>query len=123
VVTGRLVDVSPCRHVDAALVTVFTSGATTALTDAGAPNPSGLASALSAGQAPEILASAPPQARAQPADVLSSGYVDGLRDVFLACGIGGIVGGLLVLWLVRAPAPTDAGQRPAEYAAPEPAAR
>jgi EmrB/QacA subfamily drug resistance transporter len=107
----------------AALGTVFTSGATAALTDAGAPNPSGLASALSAGQAPKILASAPPQARAQLADVLSSGYADGLRDVFLACGIGGIVGGLLVLWLVRAAAPTDAGQRSAEDAAPEPAAR
>jgi hypothetical protein len=106
----------------AALGTVFTSGATRALRDAGAPNPSGLASALSAGQAPKILASASPQARGQLADVLSSGYADGLRDVFLACGIGGIVGGLLVLWLVRAAAPTDSGQRSTEDAAPEPAA-
>jgi hypothetical protein len=107
----------------AVLGTVFTSAATRALTDAGAPNPSGLASRLSAGQAPKILASADPGARGQLAHVLSSGYADGLRDVFLACGMGGIVGGLLVLWLVRAAAPTEAAQRPAEDAALEPAAR
>jgi hypothetical protein len=107
----------------AVLGTVFTSGATSALRDAGAPKPSELASALSAGQAPRILASADPAARGRLADVLAAGYADGLRDVFLACGIGGIVGGLLVLWLVRAAAPTESAERQAEDAAPEPAAR
>jgi hypothetical protein len=107
----------------AVLGTVFTTGATSALKDAGAPDPSGLASGLSAGQAPKILAAADPAARGQLADLLSSGYADGLRDVFLACGIGGVVGGLLVLWLVRAAAPTEAADRPAQDAASETAAR
>ena len=71
----------------------------------------------------QILAAADPGARGQLADVLAAGYADGLRDVFLACGIGGVVGGLLVLWLVRAAAPTDSAQRPAGDAAREPAAR
>jgi predicted MFS family arabinose efflux permease len=104
----------------AGLGTVFTSRATQALRDAGAADPTGLASALSAGQAPKILASADPGARGQLAGVLSSGYADGLREVFLACGVAGIVGGLLVLWLVRAAAPSG---RPAENAAHEPAVR
>jgi hypothetical protein len=104
----------------AVLGTVFTTGATSALRDAGAPNPSRLASALSAGQAPKILAAANPAARGQLADLLSSGYADGLRDVFLACGIGGVVGGLLVLWLVRAAAPTAPTVRDST---PQPAAR
>ena len=106
----------------AVLGTVFTTGAAAALRDASAPDPSGLASALSAGQAPKILAAADPGVRGQLADVLAAGYADGLRDVFLACGIGGVVGGLLVLWLVRAAAPTDSAQRPAGAAAREPAA-
>jgi hypothetical protein len=62
-------------------------------------------------------------ARGHLADVLSSGSADGLRDVFLACGAGGVVGGLLVLWLVRTAAPSDSVRRPCEDAAPEPAAR
>jgi EmrB/QacA subfamily drug resistance transporter len=106
----------------AVLGTVFTTGAAAALRDASAPDPSGLASALSAGQAPKILAAADPAARGRLADLVAAGYADGLRDVFLACGVGGIVGGLLVLWLVRAAAPTDVGQRSAGDAAPQPAA-
>jgi hypothetical protein len=105
----------------AVLGTVFTTGAASALRGAGAPDPSGLATALSAGQAPKILAAADPGAREQLADVLASGYADGLRDVFLACGVAGIVGGLLVLWLVRAAPPGTSAER-AESAEPEPAA-
>jgi hypothetical protein len=41
--------------------------------------------------------------------------------VFLACGVAGIVGGLLVLWLVRAAPPGTSAER-AESAEPEPAA-
>jgi predicted MFS family arabinose efflux permease len=106
----------------AALGTVFTTAATTALRTAGAHDPAGLASALSAGQAPKILAAADPAARGRLADVLASGYADGLRDVFLACGIAGVVGGLLVLWLVRAAAPASSSARSAQQPAPEPAA-
>jgi EmrB/QacA subfamily drug resistance transporter len=107
----------------AVLGTVFTTGAAAALRDAGASDPSGLASALSAGQAPKILAAADPGARGRLADVLASGYADGLRDVFLACGVAGIVGGLLVLWLVRAAPPGEKSAERAESAEPVPAAR
>jgi EmrB/QacA subfamily drug resistance transporter len=104
----------------AALGTVFTTAATSSLRSAGAPNPSGLASALSAGPAGKIAAAVPPQARAKVVSTLGSAYADGLREVFLACGIAGIVGGILVLLLVRA-APPDAGpssQRPEREAEP-----
>src|SRR4051794_36848217 len=106
----------------AVLGTVFTSGATSALRDARASHPSGLASALSAGQAQKIVASADPGVRGRLAEVLAAGYADGLRDVFLACGVAGVVGGLLVLWLVRAAAP-ESGSAPQHSAAREPAAR
>jgi hypothetical protein len=92
----------------AVLGTVFTTGAVSLLRDAGTPDPSGLASALSAGQAPQLVASADPAMRGGFADLLGAAYADGLRDVFLACGAAGIVGGLLVLLLVRA-APPGAG--------------
>jgi len=107
----------------AALGTVFTTAAASALRTTGANDPAGLASALSAGQAPKILAAADPAARGRLADVLASGYAAGLREAFLACGIAGVVGGLLVLWLVRAAAPTSSADRTARNAAPEPAAR
>jgi hypothetical protein len=101
----------------AVLGTVFTTGAASVLRGAGSADPSGLASALSAGQAPRILAGADPGARAGLTDLLGSAYADGLRDVFLACGAAGIVGGLLVLLLVRA-APPGAGHERARHAAP-----
>jgi EmrB/QacA subfamily drug resistance transporter len=92
----------------AALGTVFTTAATSSLRTAGAHDPSGLASALSAGQAGKIAAAVPPQGRAQLLSTLGSAYADGLREVFLACGIAGILGGVLVLILVRA-APPESG--------------
>jgi predicted MFS family arabinose efflux permease len=108
----------------AILGTVFTTGAASVLRGAGTPDPSGLASALSAGQAPRILAGADPGARAGLADVLASAYAGGLRDVFLACGAAGILGGLLVLVLVRAAPPggSQPGRRVAEAEA-QPVAR
>lgn len=101
------------------LGTVFATGATRALSDAGTPDPSGVASALSAGQAPVLIGEAEPQARAGLADALGSGYAAGLDGVFLACGVAGIVGGLLVLLLVRAAPPGAHAEpaRPAETAA------
>ena len=104
----------------AGLGTVFTTAATSSLRSAGAPDPSGLASALSAGQAGKVAAAVPPQARAQVLSTLGSAYADGLREVFLVCGIAGIIGGVLVLLLVRAdppgagqPAPADRDAQPA----------
>ena len=64
---------------------------------------------------------APAQQQAALADLLASAYASGLRDVFVACGAAGIVGGLLVLWLVRAAAPTQGPQeapRPREAQTP-----
>jgi hypothetical protein len=107
----------------AVLGTVFTAGATSALRDAGTPDPAGTASALSAGQAPRLLDAADPAARSGLTDALKAGFADGLREVFLACGLAGIVGGLLVLWLVRATAPADSAERASQESAPEPAAR
>ena len=102
----------------ALLGTVFTTGAAAALRTAGAPDPSGTASALSAGQARVLIGGAEPQARAGLADVLGSAYADGLRELFLACGAAWIIGGLLVLWLVQAAPPSAAtAGRSAEGAA------
>jgi EmrB/QacA subfamily drug resistance transporter len=100
------------------LGTVFATGAAGALRDAGAADPGGVATALSAGQAPALLAAAEPQARAGFAEVLGEGYAAGLQGVFLGCGLAAVVGGLLVLLLVRA-APPGASEaaRPAEASA------
>jgi EmrB/QacA subfamily drug resistance transporter len=86
---------------------VFTARAGAVLSGAGVPDPSGTASALSAGQAGAVVGAAPPEQRAAVADLLGAAYADGLRDVFLVCGGAGIVGGLLVFWLVRAAAPAQ----------------
>jgi hypothetical protein len=104
----------------AALGTVFTTAATSSLRTAGAHDPSGLASALSAGQAGKIAGAVPPQARAQLMSTLGSAYADGLREVFLACGIAGLLGGVLVLLLVRADPPGSGApaQRPEHEAEP-----
>jgi EmrB/QacA subfamily drug resistance transporter len=106
----------------AALGTVFTTGATAALRGGGVPDPSDVASALSAGQAPVLLSSTDPAARSSLADALAGGYANGLREVFLACGLAGIVGGLLVLWLVRAAPPVQV-RAPRHAAARHAAAR
>jgi EmrB/QacA subfamily drug resistance transporter len=99
----------------AVLGSVFTARATAVLSDGGAPDPSGTASALTAGQAGQIIGSAPAQSRGELADLLAAAYAGGLRDVFLVCGAAGIVGGLAVVALVRAAAPSaghQGAQRP-----------
>jgi hypothetical protein len=100
----------------AVLGSVFTAQATATLREGAAPDPAGTASALSAGQAGRLIGSAPAAEQARLADLLSGAYADGLRDVFLVCAAAAIVGGLLVLWLVRAAAPSEGHQqsRPAD---------
>ena len=107
----------------AVLGSVFTAQAASTLRDAGAPDASGTASALTAGQAGRLIGSAPGPDRAGLADLLGSAYAAGLRNVFLVCGAAGIVGGLLVIVLVRAAAPSagHGGGRPTDRAG-EPAA-
>ncbi|MPQ97570.1 DHA2 family efflux MFS transporter permease subunit [Modestobacter sp. I12A-02628] len=109
----------------AVLSTVFTARAASSLADAGTPDASGSAAGLVAGQAGRIIGSAPAEARAGLTDALAAAYAEGLRSVFLVCGLGGVLGGVLVLLLVRAAAP---GQEPeperaAADGAREPAAR
>ncbi|MGY1631930.1 MFS transporter [Geodermatophilus sp. SYSU D01186] len=98
---------------------VFTASAGATLRDGGVPDPAGTAAALSGGQAPAILAGADPAARPALGELVSAAYADGLRDAFLACGAAGLLGGLLVFWLVRAGAPAahrqaapEAGREP-----------
>jgi hypothetical protein len=104
----------------AVLGSVFTAQATSVLRDGGSPDPAGTASALTAGQAGQLIGSAPAQQRAGLADLLGSAYAGGLREVFLACGAAGILGGLLVLWLVRAAAPSSGHQAGAQRPTPQP---
>jgi EmrB/QacA subfamily drug resistance transporter len=102
----------------AVLGTVFTTGAASLLREAGASDPSALASGLSAGQALALVGRVDPAMRSGFADLLGTAYADGLRNVFLACGAAGIVGALLVLWLVRSALPEAAAEsRPQREAA------
>jgi EmrB/QacA subfamily drug resistance transporter len=94
----------------AVLGSVFTAQATAALRDGGSPDPAGTASALTAGQAGQLIGSAPAEQRAGLADLLGSAYAGGLRDVFGVCAAAAIIGGLLVFWLVRAGAPSTGHQ-------------
>jgi EmrB/QacA subfamily drug resistance transporter len=91
----------------AVLGSVFTTKAASVLAGGRVPDPSGTASALVAGQAGRVIGAAPEQARAALAELLGGAYADGLRWVFLACGAAGIVGGLVVLALVNAAAPSS----------------
>ncbi|SDY50886.1 hypothetical protein SAMN05661080_03692 [Modestobacter sp. DSM 44400] len=104
------------------LGSVFTSRAAAVLTDSGAPDPAGTVSALTAGQAGQVIGAAPARSRGDVADLLASAYAGGLRDVFLVSGAAGIVGGLLAIALVRAAAPS-AGHQPAQQPAAEHATR
>ncbi|SDP48128.1 drug resistance transporter, EmrB/QacA subfamily [Klenkia soli] len=89
----------------AILGSVFASGTTRALTDAGAPDPAGTESALSSGQAQQLLGSVPQQDRSGLSQLLAAAYADGLRDVLLVSGAAGLVGALLVVLMVRGPSP------------------
>jgi hypothetical protein len=93
----------------AVLGSVFTTKAASVLAGGRVPDPSGTASMLVAGQAGRIIGAAPAPARAGLADLLGGAYAEGLRWVFLACGAAGIVGGLVVLFLVNAAAPHHGG--------------
>ena len=102
----------------AVLGSVFTARATSVLGDAGTPDASGTASALSGGQAQRIVGAAPAGQRAGLSDLLDSAFAGGLRDVLLVAGAAGVVGSLLVVALVRAAAP-HAGHRPAQQTQPQ----
>jgi EmrB/QacA subfamily drug resistance transporter len=95
----------------AVLGSVFTARTTSTLSAAGTPDAAATATALTGGAAPQLLDQASPEARGGLGDLFATAYADGLRDVFLACGAAGILGGVLVFWLVRSAAP-GAEQQP-----------
>jgi EmrB/QacA subfamily drug resistance transporter len=102
----------------AVLGSIFTARAASVLASSGTGNPSGTASALTGGQAEQLIGAADPGSRGQLAGLLSEAYASGLREVFVVCGGAGLLGGLLVVWLVRAAAP-DRGHQPAPRPAVE----
>jgi hypothetical protein len=69
-----------------------------------------------------LIGSAPVADRTGVADLLGNAYAGGLRDVYLVCAAAAIVGGLLVLWLVRAAAPSQGHQPTGERQPAEPEA-
>ncbi|MCW2537324.1 MAG: Major facilitator permease, partial [Modestobacter sp.] len=91
----------------AVLGSVFTARAASVLAESGVPDASGTASALTAGQAGRIIGAAAPGSRGRLSDLLAEAYASGLREVFLVCAGAGLLGGLLVVWLVRAAAPAQ----------------
>jgi EmrB/QacA subfamily drug resistance transporter len=91
----------------AVLGSVFTARAASVLAGSGVPDASGTASALTAGQAGRIIGAADPGSRGRLSDLLAEAYASGLREVFLVCAGAGLLGGLLVVWLVRAAAPAQ----------------
>jgi len=107
------------------LGSVFTAQATSTLRAAGTPDAEATATALSGGQAGQLVGQAPPDARGGLTELFATAYADGLRDVFLACGVAGLLGGLLVFWLVRSAAPGAEQRRAPQESAPqaEPAVR
>jgi predicted MFS family arabinose efflux permease len=104
----------------AALAGVFTARAADVLQAGGAADPSGTAVGLSAGQAGRLIGAADDGVRGPFADLIGSAFALGLRDVVLACGLAGLLGGVLVIWLVRAPAPQprEAAVRRGRHRAP-----
>jgi EmrB/QacA subfamily drug resistance transporter len=94
----------------AVLGSVFTARAGSVLSGAGAPDPAGTASALTAGQAGQLVGAAPEGQRAGLTDLFAAAYAGGLRDVFFVCGGLGLLGAVVVLVLVRAAAPSAGHQ-------------
>jgi EmrB/QacA subfamily drug resistance transporter len=109
----------------AVLGSIFTAQTASTLRAGGAADADATASALSGGQAGQLVGQSPPEARGQLTELFATAYADGLRDVFLACGVAGVLGGLLVFWLVRSAAPGAEQRRAPKAPAPqaEPAVR
>jgi EmrB/QacA subfamily drug resistance transporter len=83
------------------------------------PDPHAAAGLLSGGQAGRLLGLVPPGQRAATEELIHEAFASGLRVVFIAATIAGLVGTVLVFALVRGraahhsdPAPTEAEQAP-----------
>jgi MFS family permease len=90
----------------ALLGTVFAARARHVVAGDGVPDVAGVAHAVAGGQAPGLLAAAPPESRAALDATVHAAAVSGLQSVLAVSGILGVVAGLAVLALMRSvPAP------------------
>jgi EmrB/QacA subfamily drug resistance transporter len=85
----------------ALLGSVFAARAQSSLSEHGVAGAVGAAHALGGGQAPHLLQHVPAAARKATDHALHVASLSGLQGVFLVAGVGGLVVGLLVLWMVR----------------------
>ncbi|MDT4940675.1 MAG: hypothetical protein QOJ34_764 [Pseudonocardiales bacterium] len=88
----------------AALGSVFEARAEHVLAGHGIDGASGVARAVSGGQAPALLKAAPTAVRNQLDDAVHAAAVSGVQWAFLVSGILGVLAGLAVLGMVRLPA-------------------
>ncbi|MBA2949755.1 MFS transporter [Streptomyces himalayensis] len=109
----------------ALLGAVFQAGLLRVLHDGHAlPDAERAAGAVSGGRAQSVIADAAPQERASVAHEVHAAFASGLQDALLLAGCAGLLGGVIVLVLMRRPDPAadSQGHRPAaEPAAAAPA--
>jgi predicted MFS family arabinose efflux permease len=91
----------------AALGSVFAARGQSALSSHGVNDAARVARSLAGGQAPALLHRVPAAGRGALDDAFHAAAVAGVQATFAVAGVLGIVGGLLVLALVRAPAPSQ----------------
>ncbi|MFI9269563.1 MFS transporter [Kitasatospora sp. NPDC052896] len=89
----------------ALLGVAFQNGLSDGLRSRGAADPRPLADALAGGRAAAVIDRSAPQLHASIRALVDGAFADGLRASYLLAGALGIAGGLLVLLLVRKPAP------------------
>jgi EmrB/QacA subfamily drug resistance transporter len=99
----------------AALGSVFAARGQSVLTGHNVGQPGRVSRLLAGGQAPALLHRSPGAARASLDDALHAASVAGVQAAFLVAGVIGVLGGVLVLVLVRpAPSPDEAAAQPHE---------
>jgi predicted MFS family arabinose efflux permease len=92
----------------AALGSVFAARGQSVLSSHGVDSAAGVARSLAGGQAPALLHRVPAAGQASLDDAFHAAAVAGVQATFAVAGVIGVIGGLLVLALVRAPAPGPA---------------
>ena len=85
----------------AVLGSVFASGAAKSLADRKVPSADETAHLLAGGQTPVLLAKTPPEARAALSESVHAASAAGLDAAFLTAGLTGLVGGVVILILMR----------------------
>ena len=93
--------------------TVFTSRATTVLTNGKVPHAHDIAQAVSGGQSAAVLAKAPAAYRGQLDSTIHDAFATGLHGVFVLGGGIGLVGAVLCYLLLRNAQTASWGKPPA----------